>query len=360
MMIREELLAIKPYVPGKPIEEVKREVGIDDVIKLASNENPLGPSKKAIETMQEVATEVNIYPDGNCHALRRALSDKLEVQGEELIFGNGSDGILSLIAKAFIDTEDEVIMASPSFSQYEFATNVMGGEIITVPLEDYTHDLTAMLDVINEKTKVVFVCNPNNPTGTIVTESEVDSFLAEVPEDVIVVFDEAYNEYVTTDEYPDTINYLADYDNIIILRTFSKAYGLAGLRIGYGIANSELIGYMDRVRHPFNVNLMAQKTALAALKDKTHLNKSRKVNSKGKEYLYREFDRLGLDYIPTETNFILVDVGRDAEDVFDKMMQQGVIIRNAQAFGYETKIRVTIGTKEQNERLINTLEKVLD
>jgi histidinol-phosphate aminotransferase len=235
----------------------------------------------------------------------------------------------------------------------------MGGKMLTVPVDDYTHDLSAMLEAITENTKLIFVCNPNNPTGTIVNKEEVDSFLAEVPEDIIVIFDEAYNEYVEADEYPDTIDYLDDYDNIIILRTFSKAYGLAGLRIGYGIADQELIGYLNRVRHPFNVNLIAQKAACTALEDEEHIIRSREVNSTGKEYLYNEFERLGLDYVPTETNFILVDVKQDAGEVFEKMLSQGIIIRNAQAFGYETMIRVTIGKEDQNKRFINTLEKVL-
>ncbi len=359
-MIREEILDIKPYVPGKPIEEVKRELGLDDVIKMASNENPVGPSKEAIKTMQEVAKQVHIYPDGNCHVLRRSLSDKLGVEEEQLIFGNGSDGLLSLVAEAFLASNDEVIMAEPSFSQYEFVTNVMGGEIVTVPLDNYTHDLSAMLEAITDKTKLIFVCNPNNPTGTIVDRTEIEEFLTKVPEDIVVIFDEAYKEYVDTGEYPESLNYLDEYNNIIVLRTFSKAYALAGLRIGYGIANEELIGYMNRVRHPFNVNLMAQRAAEAALKDEEHLNKSKQVNETGKEYLYQEFKRLGLDYVPTQTNFILVDIEEDAGKVFENMLKEGVIIRNAQAFGYETKIRVTVGTEEQNKRFIETLEKVLN
>lgn len=359
-MIREEILDIKPYVPGKPIEEVKRELGIDDVIKLASNENPLGPSKKAVEAMKEAASGVHIYPHGDCYVLKEALSDRLGVNEEELMFGNGSDDILKFIGEAFVNAGEEVIVAEPSFSEYEFATNVMGGDVVKVPLKDYTHNLSAMLETITAQTKLIFICNPNNPTGTIVTKQEVDSFMAEVPDDVVVVFDEAYKEYVTSDDYPETIDYLADYDNVIILRTFSKIYGLAGLRIGYAVANEELIGYLNRVRPPFEVNSMAQTAAYAALQDQDHLNQSKEVNTEGKKYLYQEFERLGLDYVPTETNFILVDVEKDASEVFADMQKQGVIIRNAQAFGYETMIRVTIGTNKQNQRLINTLEKVLD
>ncbi|MBM7623832.1 histidinol-phosphate transaminase [Sporohalobacter salinus] len=359
-MIREEILDIKPYVPGKPIEEVKRELGIDDVIKLASNENPLGPSKQAIEAMEEAASKIHIYPHGSCHTLKKILSKRLGVKKEEIIFGNGSDDILKFIGESFVKADEEVIIARPSFSEYEFATNLMGGNVVTVPLTNYKHDLDAMLKAITDRTKLVFICNPNNPTGTIVTQQEVDAFMAEVPEDVIVVFDEAYQEYVTSDDYPETIDYLVDYDNVIILRTFSKVYGLAGLRIGYAISNEELIGYLNRVRPPFEVNSMAQVAAEATLQDQNHLDRSREVNFKGKEYLYQEFERLGLEYVPTEANFILVDVKKDANKVFADMQQRGVIIRNAQAFGYETMIRVTIGTREQNQRLIDTLEKVLD
>ncbi|MCK8823941.1 histidinol-phosphate transaminase [Fuchsiella alkaliacetigena] len=358
-MIREEILEISPYVPGKPIEEVKRELGLDEVIKLASNENPIGPPSKAIEAMQSVAEEVHIYPDGNCHYLRRALSEKLGVSQEQLIFGNGSDGLLGLIAETFIKPGDEVIMAYPSFSQYEFVTNIMGGNIVTVPLVDYTHDLAAMKKAISANTKLIFVCNPNNPTGTVVTKSEVEAFLEEVPEEVVVIFDEAYYEYVDNEEYPESLDYLEDYENVIILRTFSKIYALAGLRIGYGIASEEIIDYLDRVRHPFNVNSMAQKAALAALEDEEHLTNSCQLNNAGKEYLYQELEKLGLEYVPTETNFILFDVEQSAEDVFEQLLKQGIIVRNAGVFGYEEMIRVTIGTEEQNKKFIKALKNTL-
>ncbi|MGM0471185.1 MAG: histidinol-phosphate transaminase [Bacillota bacterium] len=360
-MIREEILDIKPYVPGKPIEEVKRELGLDDIIKLASNENPLGPSPKAIEAMQETAKEVNLYPDGNCYQLRDALCSRLGIAEDEIIFGNGSDGLLKLIAETFLNPGEEVIAADTTFSQYEFVAQVMGGQVTEVPLrDDYTHDLEAMAAAVTEQTKLVFVCNPNNPTGTIVTQEEVESFLTAIPDDVIVIFDEAYKEYVTADNYPETLDYLAEYDNVIISRTFSKAYGLAGLRVGYCIAQADLISYISRVRPPFEVNLMSQRAAVAALEDRKHLTRSREVNSQGKEYLYQEFERLDLDYVPTETNFILVDVDQDPEALFNRMLKQGVIIRNTESFGLENKIRVTIGTPEQNERLINTLEAELN
>ena len=358
-LAREAILNIKPYVPGKPIEEVKRELGLERVIKLASNENPLGPSPKAVKAMQEAVKKVHIYPDGNAFKLKQKLSDKLGVKTEELIFGNGSDELLALLAQAFLNPEDEVIMAGTTFSEYRFAANLMGAKINQVPLKDYTHNLSAMAAEISEQTKMVFVCSPNNPTGTIVSHSEVEAFLAEVPDDVLVVFDEAYYEYVTSDDYPETIDYLAEQDNLIILRTFSKLYGLAGLRIGYAVADQKLIDYLGRVKQPFNVDAVAQKGALAALDDKEHVDKSRAYNNQGKEYLYDQFEKMGLEYQPTESNFIMVDVGESNEKVFEEMLKRGVIIRSLNPFGYEQKIRVTVGLPKQNEIFLENLREVL-
>ncbi|OCL26065.1 histidinol-phosphate transaminase [Orenia metallireducens] len=359
IVVRKEIMDIKPYVPGKPIDEVKRELGLKEVIKLASNENPLGPSPMAIDKMKEAITKVNIYPDGNVHNLREKLSKSLGIEASQLIFGNGSDELLVLLAQAFIKPDDEVVMADITFSEYEFATKIMGGKIIEVPLKNNTHDLEAMLAAVTDKTKMVFICNPNNPTGTIVGRREVEGFLAKVPEDVIVVFDEAYYEYVDNSDYPQTINYLNDYDNVIILRTFSKIYGLGGLRLGYGISSSKLISYIDRVRQPFNINSIAQVAAEASLDDQDHVSKSLEYNRQGKEYLYQEFERLGLEYVPTETNFILIDLGRSNQEVFQKMLKKGIIIRSLASYGYETEARVTIGLPEENKKMIKALEEVL-
>ncbi|GAB6138429.1 histidinol-phosphate transaminase [Halanaerobaculum tunisiense] len=358
-LVRQAIMNIKPYVPGKPIEEVKRELGLEEVIKLASNENPLGASPQAIDQMQQALEEVHIYPDSNLHSLRQKLSSQLGVAGENLIFGNGSDELLTYLGQSFIKPDDEIVMAETTFGEYEFTTNLMGAEVVTVPLTDYTHDLEAMLAAITEKTKIVFICNPNNPTGTIVPHQEVVDFLEQVPEDVLVVFDEAYQEYVTSEQYPTTINYLADYDNLLILRTFSKIYGLSGLRIGYGIASQEVISYLERVRQPFNVNAIAQIGASEALEDQRHVARSRAYNQQGKEYLYHQFEELGLDYVPTETNFILVDVAKDNDRVFEELLQRGVIVRSLSSYGYQTKIRVTIGLPEENKALIEALKEVL-
>lgn len=356
---REHIMAIKPYVPGKPVEEVERELGISGVIKLASNENPLGPPPSSIAILKEMADKVATYPDGNCYYLKNALADFIGVTPANLIVGNGSDEIIKFIAEAFLDEGDEMIMADPSFSEYDFAAKIMGGRTIPVPTKKLTHDLDAMAAAVTEKTKLVFVCNPNNPTGTIVGKAEVDAFLDKLPQGVITVFDEAYFEYVTDEDYPQTLDYIHAGRDVIVLRTFSKIYGLAGLRIGYGVAKPELLGMLNRVREPFNVNMLAQAAALAALNDGDHVVRSRELNDEGKVYLGGEFDRLGLPYMPTHANFIWVQVKADSQQVFSKMLRRGVIVRTGDIFGHPDVIRVTIGTPEQNRRFIAALEEVL-
>ncbi|WP_217267268.1 histidinol-phosphate transaminase [Thermanaeromonas sp. C210] len=357
---REAILDIKPYVPGKPIEEVQRELGIKDVIKLASNENPLGPSPDAVMALREAAEKIYLYPDGSCYYLKQALAAKLEVSEEQLIIGNGTDEILKMLGEAFVDPGDEVIVGDPTFSEYEFAAQVMGGRAVKVPCRDFRLDLEAMAGAVGPRTRLVFLCNPNNPTGTIVSQEEVDVFLNRVPSHVLVVLDEAYYEYVTSPAYPDSLAYVRDgRPNVIVLRTFSKIYGLAGLRVGYGIAHPEVIKALNRVREPFNVNSLAQVAARAALQDEYHVGKSREVNNEGKEFLYEQFRALGLKYVPTESNFIFVDIGRDSREVFKKMLAKGVIVRTGDIFGYPTFLRITIGTRRQNQRLIDALREVL-
>lgn len=358
---RKCILDIKPYTPGKPIEEVERELGLTNVIKMASNENPLGPSLKAVEAMQKFATKVNIYPDGNCYYLKQELAGQLGVTEDNLIVGNGSDEVIKLLAEAYINPGDEVIMATPSFSEYLYATQLMGGKMIMIPVDDtYTHDLKAMLEAVTDKTKVIFICNPNNPTGTMVSKEQIDKFLDQVPDNILVVLDEAYAEYVEDKKYPDSVQYVKSGKNVIVLRTFSKIYALSGLRIGYGIASKEIIELINRVREPFNVNSMAQTAALASLKDKEHLENSFKANSEGKQYLYKEFEKMGLNYVPTQTNFIFVDIGVDCKEAFQALMKKGVIIRTGDIFGEPTFIRVTIGKPEENERFIKALKEVLN
>lgn len=359
---RKALENIKPYVPGKPIEEVQREFGLDDVIKLASNENPLGPSPKAKEALVSGIADVHIYPDGSHYHLKQDLARFHGLDPDYFIIGNGSDEVLKLLAETFINEGDEGIMADPSFSEYDFCVTLMGGKMVKVPVNNGLGlDLQAMAAAITDKTKLVFVCNPNNPTGTIVRGNELDDFLAKVPDHVIVVFDEAYFEYVEDEGYRSGLDYLKEgHQNVVVLRTFSKIYGLSGLRVGYGIAQPELINWISRTREPFNVNSLAQLGARAALTDDEFVATSREVNNKGKEYLYREFQARNISFVPTHTNFIFADVGVDCKEVFQSLLKQGVIIRTGDIFGYPTYIRVTIGTEEENKRFIAALDKTLE
>jgi histidinol-phosphate aminotransferase len=356
---RNAIFSLKPYVPGKPIEEVEREFGITGVVKLASNENPLGPSPAALDSLQKAIQRVHTYPDSNCYYLKKELSSRIDLPEDYFIIGNGTDEILKMIGETFLNPGDQVLFAWPSFSEYDFITRLMGAEPVTVPLKDFTYDLVEMAQQIGERTKIIFICNPNNPTGTIVSAQHVHQFLDKISSDVLVVFDEAYYEYVTDPDYSSAVELIKEGKKVVVLRTFSKIYGLAGLRVGYGIATPDIIELINRVREPFNVNLLAQEAAVAALQDHDFLQKSRDIVLKGKEYLYNSFTRLNLKYIPSEANFIFVDVQRNSRQVFTSLLQMGVIIRTGDIFGYPNWIRVTVGTPEQNERLITNLEKIL-
>ncbi len=357
---RPEIFRLKPYVPGKPIEEVKRELGLYDVIKMASNENPLGPSPKALKAIQENLNQIHLYPDSNCYYLKKKLSSFTGIEEDGILIGNGSDELLKLIAETFLNRGDEVVFAVPSFVEYEFTATIMGAECITVPLVAFKHDLKAMREAVNAKTKIVYICNPNNPTGTIVSADEVEDFMASLPDDVLVVFDEAYYEYIENENYGDSLKYVKDSRNVIILRTFSKVYGLAGLRIGYALTTPFIAQAVERVTEPFNVNMLAQLAAIAALDDQEHVEKSRQMNSEGKQYLYNEFDKMGLEYVETDANFIFVDTGKESQEVFTQLLKKGIIVRTGDIFGFPTFIRVTIGTQEENTRFINGLRSVLE
>jgi len=358
-LIRKEILKISPYVPGKPAKEVQRELGITDIIKLASNENPLGPSPKAIEAITRAAAEVHIYPDGSSYELKTALGDRLGVKSEELIIGNGSDEIIKLLAEAFFHPGDEVIISEHTFGEYAYAAHLMGAKVVKVEAsEGLGHDLGKMAAVIDEKTKAVFICNPNNPTGTINTRDELEKFINSVPPHVLIVLDQAYLEYAEDPAYPDGIDYIQD-GRILVLRTFSKIYGLAGLRVGYGIGAAGLIAYLNRVKEPFNVNIPAQAAALAALDDEEFLTKSKDLNKRGKDLLAAGFKDLGLECVETHANFVFFKTPYHSKEVFQKMLEQGVIVRTGDIFGLPNYIRVTIGTEEQNRRFLKTLEAVL-
>lgn len=360
LSVGENVTRLIPYRPGKPIEEVKRELGLTDVVKLASNENALGPAPRAMEAMREAIAHVHHYPDGSCHDLRAALAAHLGLPGDHLIFGNGSDDIIHLLGVTFLTPGDEVIQADVTFTRYEAAAILNGAGCHKVPVRDWTHDLEAMADRFNARTRLIFIANPNNPTGTMVTAKEVRAFLRRVPERALVVFDEAYYEYVSRDDYPDSLEYVREGRNVIVLRTFSKAYGLAGLRIGYGIAPPEIIHYLDQVREPFNVSLMAQAAGAAALEDVEHVRRTREMNAAGRKRFYEAFDAFGLAYAPTEANFVWVDVGRDSRAVFQALLQRGVIVRTGDIFGAETFLRVTIGTARETEKFLGALKEVLE
>lgn len=353
--------AIQPYVPGKPVEELERELGIRDSVKLASNENPLGPSPLVLKeiindlTNTKSSLSLNRYPDGNGYYLKQALSMGLSVSEDEIILGNGSNELIDIAARTFLQPGDEAVMAHPSFVVYPMATQAQGATAIQIPLKKYTHDLDAMADAITSSTKIVFIANPNNPTGTMNTKAEFERFMKRIPEGILVVCDEAYCEYVTKPDYPDSMKYLAQGKDILILRTFSKMYGLAGLRIGYGIGGKDIIGEMNKLRPPFNTSSIAQKAALWALQDESHLRRTREINEQGKTYLYKELDSIGMKYVPTEANFIFMPLEQDAHTLYTILLKQGVIVR---PMG-QHEIRVTIGLPEENKRFIDALKKVM-
>ncbi len=362
MKVAEYIEKLKPYEGGKPIEELKRELGIEgEIIKLASNENPLGPSKKAIEAIKNVADKVNFYPDGDAYYLKDKLAKKLGVSRDNLIFGNGSDELIELIYRTFAtDPKDEIIYCYPTFIEYKIIGMAFNKKLIELPLKDFAYDIDAIIDATSPNTRIVFLNTPNNPTGTAIKREDIERVIESVSDDVLVVIDEAYYEYAKAEDDYDELLDLYKKGNVIILRTFSKAYGLAGLRIGYGIASEEIVNYLNRTRPPFNVNIVAQYAAIAALDDDEHIENSIKNNQKGKEYLYSEFDKLGLKYVKTYANFILFDVGDDADKIYNELLKKGVIVRSMSGYGYKTFLRVTIGTPHENEIFITRLKEILN
>jgi len=352
---------IKTYVPGKPIEDVKRELGIDDVIKLASNENPYGVSPKALTAMQEALTHVNLYPDGASYKLRTALAEHFGLEIDQVAVGSGADDLILEISMAYLDQGDEVIGSRSSFPVYDVYSHVMRATQVKTPLAPgYRVDLAAMISAITDRTKLIYVCNPNNPTGTIVTGPELDSFVREVPEHVLVVLDEAYIEMVDDDAFPDSFSYLHEgRRNIIVLRTFSKAYGLAGIRVGYGFGHVDAIAPLRKVKPAFNVSVPAQAAGIAALQDTEFLERSVDMNRIGRHYFYREFTRLGLEYAESHTNFVLVRIGPNADAVQQALLHRGVIVRPCRIYDLPELLRISIGTEKENERLIRELGRLL-
>lgn len=355
-IINKNVLKIKPYEPGKPIEEVERELGLKNVIKLASNENPLGSSLRALSAIKRNLNTLNRYPDGNCFYLKNKLAKKLKLKPENLIFGNGSDELIDVIIKTFVGLNEEVLTSKVSFVEYEIVSRSNNRKFRDIPLKNFKYDLIAIKKAIRKNTKAIFIANPNNPTGTYVNKKELEVFLKGLPKNSIVVLDEAYNEFVDAKDFPNSLNYINK--NVILLRTFSKTYGLAGLRIGYAIAKPEFIECMNRVRQPFNVNILAQAAALEAVDDSEFLKRSRKTILEGKRYLYKELDKLRFEYVSSAANFILIDVKQDCRAVFNKLLKQGVIVRPMGLYNLKNFIRVTIGTKKENIRFINSLRRI--
>jgi histidinol-phosphate aminotransferase len=358
-LARKGILKIESYVPGKSIEEVQEEFGAKKWIKLASNENLLGPSPKAIAAIQEELPNIYLYPEGPCTVLRQALAQKFSIPEGMVVLSNGADNLILMIANAFVDEGDEVVMAEPTFSVYTNVTQIMGGKPIKVKLKDFTHDLDTMLKKVNRKTKLVFICNPNNPTGTTVSQESFNHFLSHLPKRVILVLDEAYGDFVEDAFYPNGLDYIKKKDQVIVLRTFSKVYGLAGLRIGYALGREDLVDCLYQVRDPFPVHRLAQVAAVAALKDEDHAIRSIQLVYEGRRYLYRELDRMGLSYVPSQANFIFIDFEKDSEEIFQAFLKEGIIIRPGKIWGYPTFARVTIGRLEDNQKFIKALKKIL-
>ncbi len=356
---REAINNIKPYSPGKAIDEVKKELGLEKVYKMASNENPLGPSPLALEAIRNNMQDIHIYPDGSSLLLKEALAKINDIGVEQIIVGNGSDEIIKLLGESFLEDGDTIIMGDPSFSEYDYIGNLMGAKVKKVPLMDFSFDLELVLDNLDDSVKIIALCNPNNPTGTVIGKDALIDFIERVPENIIVVLDEAYKEYAGQDFYSG-LNFIKEgKNNVLVLNTFSKIYGLAALRVGYGMGSESLISWILRAKEPFNVNVLAQVGARAALSDIAHVKSSIELNEAGKEYLYEEFKNRGYIASPSGANFIWVDIKRDSKKVFEELLKKGIVIRPGYVFGADTHIRVTIDKPEVNRYFIEMLDYVM-
>lgn len=358
-LYNKNLMKVKPYKPGKPIEELRRELSYKGYIsKMASNENALSPSKRVRSALRRSLRSLNRYPDGGCFYLKQGLAKKLKLSPDNIVVGNGSDEIIVLALMAFAGAGDEVIIATPTFLIYEIASIIKGVKIRRVPLKNFRYDLPAMAKCLNKRTRIVFIANPDNPTGTYVTAKELDDFMKKTGKNTIVFLDEAYYEFARGfRDYPKSMKYLKD-KNIIITRTFSKIYALAGLRAGYGIARKDLIEMMNRVREPFNVNSLAQAACLEALKDDEFARKSLKLTREGKDCLYDNLEMLGLEYVRSATNFVLINLKRDAKEIYAKLLKKGIIVREMSSWGLNGFIRVTVGTMRDNKRFIAAMRQI--
>ena len=356
---RKVIETILPYRPGKPEGEVQRELGLARVVKLASNENCLGPSPKALAAIRSAAADVYRYPEGSGHYLVHALARTHDLPFDRFILGNGANDLIELAVKTFVDPGDNVVGGHPSFIMYEIAARMMDAAYRKVPLRDYRFDLVALADAVDDRTRIVIIANPNNPTGTIVARADVEALLDRVPDRVLVILDEAYFDFVEDPNYPDSLDYVRAGRPVMTMRSFSKNYGLAGLRLGWAAAAADIIAPMHRIRQPFNANLIAQAAGVAALEDDEHLRRTREAVRRGREQLYRGLDAMPVSYVKSEANFILIELRRDAKEVYDAMLQEGVIVRPMPGWGYPHAIRVTVGTADENEMFLTAFAKVL-
>ncbi|MCL2815722.1 MAG: histidinol-phosphate transaminase [Oscillospiraceae bacterium] len=356
---RENLKKMEPYVPGRPIESVKKEYNLTEAVKLASNENPLGCSPDVAGAVMKTFGEAQLYPDGNCTALREAVSKRYNISPNRLVFGAGTDDVIAMLGKILIDSGDECITGAVTFSQYAAAVDSMGGTTIYAPMKNHGYDLDGIIGKINDKTKMIFIANPNNPTGTMHTAARQAAFMAEVPGYVTVVFDEAYQEFADNSDYPDTWQTLKQYKNAVLLKTFSKIYGLASFRVGFGAMDEEMAEQIEKIRCPFNVSVQGQAAAEAALADVDFVRGSFEKNRENLLYTTGALEEMGLFVIPSQANFVMADVKRDSLEIFEALMKRGYIIRAGAAFGMDTFIRVTIGTRKQMEGFIQALKCVL-
>lgn len=359
-LVPEYVATLKPYVPGKPIEETEREYGIKGVVKLASNENPLGPSPLAVKAMADAMKDSHYYPDGSHFHLVRKLAAHLGVKPEEVVCGSGSNEIIELLIRTFTTPEDEALLCKGSFVMYKVALQSHGRKFVEVPMkEGFRYDLDAMAKAITNKTRLIFLANPDNPTGTAFSRAELEAFLPKVPPEVLVVLDEAYFEFVDWSEYPNGMDYFRKMANVVVLRTYSKIYGLGGIRIGYGIMQPELVGYINRTRMPFNVTSIAQAAGVAALDDVEHVKKTRELTFQSLRYLEEELRKLGVTVPTSYANFVFADFGRPAAPIYEQLLRRGLITRPVPNYGFPNALRISVGLKDQNERLVAAMKEVL-
>ncbi|MDQ0970460.1 histidinol-phosphate aminotransferase [Neobacillus niacini] len=357
---RKALDLVKPYIPGKPLWEVQKELRLARVIKLASNENPIGASPNALEVISNSLTRLNRYPDAHAVELKAAIASNLSLTTKQLIITNGADELITLISETYLEAEDEIIVPSPSFSEYDFGAHLMGAKVVPVPLDnEYQFNIDLILSAVTDRTKLVYICSPNNPTGTYLPKSKLEELLQSLPNHILVVFDSAYSHFATNEDYTNGLEYVRSGYPIIVLQTFSKIFGLAGLRVGFGVAPENIIQSIVRVKEPFNVNSLAQVAAAAAIMDEEHVEKSKQVNTAGRQQLYKAFRELGLEFIESMSNFILVKFGHNANEIYQQLLCQGVIVRYGDTWGMPQHLRISVGTADENTILIEEICSIM-